>query len=180
MSKIITVHDKQFKPYIAFERIRARVREIAIEISRKHEHDNPLFLGILNGSFIFAADLFREISVPAEISFVKLASYSGIRSTGNVTTLIGLEEGLANRHIIIVEDIVDTGTTLHNFLGNLETYDPASISIATLLLKPNALKHPLNIGYAGFEVPNDFLIGYGLDYDGQGRNLKDIYTIVEE
>jgi hypoxanthine phosphoribosyltransferase len=178
MDNIVTVHDKQFKPYIVAEKIIDRVGQMSIELSKQYEEKNPLFLGILNGSFIFAADLFRNLSIPAEISFVKLASYSGIRSTGNVTTLIGLEESLTGRHVIIVEDIIDTGRTLSNLIPNLETFKPASVAISTLLLKPKALIHPIDVDYVGFEVPNDFLLGYGLDYDGHGRNLKDIYKLV--
>ncbi|HNN72725.1 MAG TPA: phosphoribosyltransferase family protein, partial [Ferruginibacter sp.] len=141
---------------------------------------NPLFIAILNGSFMFASDLFKELTVDAEICFIKLASYKGTRSTGNVITSIGLDESLKGRHVVIVEDIVDTGKTLYEFLPQLTNQQPASLRIAALLHKPEALVHPLTIDYLGFTVPNKFLLGYGLDYDGHGRNLKEIYQLVED
>ena len=140
---------------------------------------NPLFLAVLNGAFVFAADLMREITIPCEISFVKLASYAGTMSTGKVTEVIGINEDLTNRHVIIVEDIVDTGRTMERMLETLGTRHPASVHICTLLLKPEKLEVDLNIEYAAIEIPNEFIIGYGLDYDQQARNLRDIYTIVE-
>jgi hypoxanthine phosphoribosyltransferase len=140
---------------------------------------NPLFLAVLNGSFIFAADLMREITIPCQVSFVKLASYEGTTSTGKVTEVIGINEDLSGRTIIIVEDIVDTGQTLKRMIETLGTRNPESVHICTLLVKPEKLTVDLNIEYAAMEIPNDFIVGYGLDFDQEGRNLRDIYTIVE-
>ena len=140
----------------------------------------PLFLAVLNGSFVFAADLMRMITIPCEISFVKLASYQGTTSTGKVTEVIGINEDLTGRHIVIVEDIVDTGLTMKRMVETLGTRNPASVHICTLLVKPEKLQVDLNIEYAAMEIPNDFIVGYGLDYDQEGRNLKDIYTVVAD
>ena len=141
---------------------------------------NPLLLEVLNGSFIFAADLMREMDIPCEISFVKLASYQGTTSTGTIKEVLGINEDLAGRTVIIVEDIVESGLTMQRMIESLGTRNPASVHICTLLLKPERLKVPLNIEYVAFSIPNDFILGYGLDYDQQGRQLKDIYTLVEE
>ena len=143
------------------------------------EGKKPLLLAVLNGSFVFAADLMRHITIPCEISFVKLASYEGTVSTGKVVEVMGLNEDITGRDIIIVEDIVDTGKTMERMLDTLGTRNPNSLHICTLLLKPEKLKIPLNIEYAAMEIPNDFIVGYGLDYDQEGRNLRDIYTLVE-
>ncbi len=139
-----------------------------------------MFIAILNGSFMFASDLFKELTMEAEICFIKLASYKGTRSSGHVITSIGLDESLKDRHVVILEDIVDTGKTLSEFLPQLADQQPASLKIAALLHKPDALVHPLTIDYLGFEVPNKFLLGYGLDFDGLGRNLKEIYQLTGE
>jgi hypoxanthine phosphoribosyltransferase len=143
------------------------------------EGKNPLLLGVLNGSFIFAADLMREMTIPCEISFVKLASYQGITSTGKVHEVLGINENLSGRDVVIVEDIVDTGRTMKQMVESLGTRNPASIHICTLFVKPDKLEEPLDIEYAAFSIPNDFIVGYGLDYDQQGRGLKEIYTLVE-
>lgn len=177
---IVQVNDKRFKPYINSQQISEQVDQLANRINKDYEGKTPLFIAILNGSFIFAADLFKAITIEAEISFIKLASYKGTKSTGNVITSIGLDEPLKNRHVIIIEDIVDTGKTLHQFLPQLINQQPASLKIAALLHKPEALQFPVIVDYLGFEVPNKFLLGYGLDYDGLGRNLKEIYQLVEE
>jgi hypoxanthine phosphoribosyltransferase len=176
---IIQVLDKRFQPYIKAEEIQEQVNKLAAEINAEYADKKPLFIAILNGSFMFASDLFKELTIDAEICFIKLASYKGTKSTGNVITSIGLDENLKGRHVIIVEDIVDTGKTLHEFLPQLINQQPASLKIAALLHKPEALVHPLTIDYLGFKVPNKFLLGYGLDYDGLGRNLKEIYQLVE-
>lgn len=176
---IIQVHDKQFEPYISAGQINEQINKLGSQINKDYAGKVPLFIAILNGSFIFAADLFKTITIEAEISFIKLASYKGTKSTGNVITSIGLDEPLKNRHVVIVEDIVDTGKTLHQFLPQLINQQPASLKIAALLHKPEALKFPISIDYLGFEVPNKFLLGYGLDYVGLGRNLKEIYQLVE-
>ena len=144
------------------------------------EGKNPLFLAVLNGSFVFAADLMRMITVPCEISFVKLASYQGTMSTGTIKEVFGINEDISGRDIIIVEDIVESGLTMKRMLESLGTRNPASIHICTLLLKPEKLKVELDIEYVAMKIPNDFIVGYGLDYDQQGRNLRNIYTLVEE
>jgi hypoxanthine phosphoribosyltransferase len=177
---LIVVHNKKFQPYLTVSQINAEIKRMASEINRDYDGKRPLFIAILNGSFMFAADLFKEINIEAEISFIKLASYKGTRSTGHVITSIGLDESLKNRHVIILEDIVDTGKTLSMFLPQLQDQRPASLKIAALLHKPDALLHPLSIDYLGFSVPNKFLLGFGLDYDGLGRNLKEIYQLVED
>lgn len=176
---VIQVHDKKFSPYLTAGQIEEQIHRLADLINKDYAGKTPLFIGILNGSFMFASDLFKMISIDAEISFIKLASYKGTKSTGNVITSIGLDESLKGRHVVILEDIVDTGKTLHEFLPQLRDQQPASLKIAALLHKPEALIHPLTIDYLGFEVPNKFLLGYGLDYDGLGRNIKEIYQLVD-
>lgn len=175
----IKIKDKDFAVSIPESKILCEVERLAAQISRDLEGKNPLFLGILNGSFMFAADLFRRITIPAEISFVKFASYDGVSSTGVIKELIGLTEDIAGRTIVIVEDIIDTGCTMKKLLEDLGTRNPESIHVCTLLLKPEKLKVALDVEYVALEIPNDFIVGYGLDYDGYGRNLKDIYTVVE-
>jgi len=177
---VIKVNDKQFKPYISAADIYSRIATLAAQINTDYAGKRPLFIAILNGSFMFASDLFKEITIEAEICFIKLASYKGTRSTGNVITSIGLDEPLVGRHVIIIEDIVDTGNTLHQFLPQLFNQQPASLKIAALLHKPEALKYPLVIDYLGFSVPDKFLLGFGLDFDGLGRNLAEIYQLVED
>lgn len=175
----IKIKDKQFTVSIPEEKILAEVERLATQISHDLEGKNPLFLCVLNGSFMFAADLFRRITIPAEISFVKLASYEGTASTGVIKEVIGLSENIAGRTVVVVEDIIDTGCTMQKLLENLGTRAPESIHVCTLLLKPEKLKVPLDVQYVALEVPNDFIVGYGLDYDGYGRNLKSIYTVVD-
>jgi len=179
MEQTVNVLGKEFKPFISKQQIAARVEELGKQIDMDYEGENPLFLAILNGSFIFAGDLFRAITIEAEISFIKLASYKGTTSTGHVVTAIGMEETLNGRHIIILEDIIDTGKTLHSFLPEILQRQPASVKIATFLSKPEALQYPIQAEYVGFEIPNNFVLGYGLDYDGLGRNLPELYTLVE-
>lgn len=176
---IIHVLDKKFKPYIKEQELLAQIAKLGKQINEDYADKRPLFIAILNGSFMFASDLFKELTIEAEICFIKLASYKGTTSTGNVITSIGLDESLKGRHVVIIEDIVDTGKTLHAFLPQLINQQPASLKIAVLLHKPDAMEHPLTIDYLGFIVPNKFLLGYGLDYDGLGRNLKEIYQLVE-
>ena len=175
---VIKVHDKSFETYLSEEVILQRVKEIAAEIANSFADKKPLFIAILNGSFMFASDLFKHLNVEAEICFIKLASYKGMKSSGNVVTSIGLEVDLFGRNVIIVEDIVDTGKTLHNFLPKLVHQQPASLKIVTLLHKPEATEYPLQLDYVGFSIPNKFVVGYGLDYDGLGRNLKEIYQLI--
>lgn len=177
---IIKVKDKTFKTFIPEDEIQRRVKAVAEKINKDFDGQNPLFLAVLNGSFMFAADLMRYITIPCEISFVKLASYQGTTSTGRVKEIIGINEELQGRTVVIVEDIVDTGKTMKRMLESLGTRNPDSLHICTLLVKPNKLEENLNIEYAAMEIPNDFIVGYGLDYDQQGRNLRDIYTVVED
>jgi hypoxanthine phosphoribosyltransferase len=174
---MITIHDKVFIPFLPKEQIKQRVRALAWKINADYAGKKPLVLGILNGSFIFAADLFRELAIEAEISFIKLASYKGTSTTGHVVTAIGLEENLSGRHVIIVEDIIDTGKTLHTFLPQIQLQQPASLKIATFLTKPTALRYDVKADYIAFEIENKFVVGYGLDYDGLGRNLPDLYIL---
>jgi hypoxanthine phosphoribosyltransferase len=176
---IVKIKDKTFQTSITEAEIKQRVKELAIRISKDLEGKNPLLLGVLNGSFIFAADLMREMTIPCEISFVKLASYQGITSTGKVHEVLGINENLTGRDIVIVEDIVDTGRTMKQMVESLGTRNPASVHICTLFVKPDKMEEPLDIEYAAFSIPNDFILGYGLDYDQQGRGLKEIYTLVE-
>jgi hypoxanthine phosphoribosyltransferase len=176
--ELIKVHDKEFKPYISADKISEEVKRVASEINKDYAGKKPLFIAILNGSFMFAADLFKEINIEAEICFIKLASYKGIKSSGQVITAIGLDVDLVGREIIVIEDIVDTGNTLSKFLPQINHHHPASLKIAALLHKPEAMVHPIKIDYLGFSVPNKFLLGYGLDYDGLGRNIKEIYQLV--
>ena len=175
---VIKVHDKSFGTYLSEDTILKRVKELAAAINKDYAGKRPLFIAILNGSFMFAADIFKHLTIEAEICFIKLASYKGMKSSGKVVTSIGLEEDLFGKEVIILEDIVDTGKTLHNFLPKLVHQQPKSLKIATLLHKPEATEHPLTLDYVGFEIPNKFVVGYGLDYDGLGRNLKEIYQLV--
>ena len=176
---IVKIKDKTFKTSISEEQIKERIKEVAQRINSDMEGKNPLLLGVLNGAFMFAADLMREITIPCEISFVKLASYQGTTSTGKVQEVLGINENLSGRHVIIVEDIVDTGQTMKSMVESLGTRNPASVSICTLFVKPEKLQENLDIKYSCFSIPNDFIVGYGLDYDQQGRNLPEIYTLYE-
>ena len=177
---IIQVIDKKFTVTIPEKEILERVDKVAQQINKDMAGKNPLFLAVLNGSFIFAADLMRRITIPSEISFVKLASYQGTTSTGKVTEVIGINESLAGRTVIILEDIVESGLTIKRMMETLGTRNPESVHVCTLLLKPDKLKEDLNIEYVALRIPNDFILGYGLDYNQQGRNLRDIYTLVTE
>ncbi|MBL0132554.1 MAG: hypoxanthine phosphoribosyltransferase [Chitinophagaceae bacterium] len=177
---IIRVHDKEFEPYLTAEEINARIRIIAAQINADYAGKKPLFIAILNGAFMFASDLFKEITIDAEICFIKLASYKGTKSSGHVITAIGLDMDIIGREVIIVEDIVDTGKTLNEFLPQLQHQQPASMSIAALLHKPEATVYPLKIDYLGFTIPNKFVVGYGLDYDGLGRNIRELYRLCEQ
>lgn len=175
----IKVKDKEFELSITAAFIDEAVQKIAAEINRDYEGKDPLFISILNGSFIFAADLMRKITIPCQISFVKFSSYSGMASTKDVKELIGLNEDINGRHLIVVEDIVDTGLTIDRLLQDLKKFKPASVKLASFLFKKEAFKKNFKIDYLGITIPNEFVIGYGLDYDGYGRNLPDIYKMVE-
>ena len=173
----IKLHDKTFDTYLSESEIQEKIREIAAHLNQDYEGKRPLFIAILNGSFMFAADLFKYLTIEAEICFIKLASYKGMKSSGSVVTAIGLDVDLYGRDVVIVEDIVDTGKTLSEFLPKLDHQQPRSLKIAALLHKPEATQFPLTIDYTGFSIPNKFVVGYGLDYDGLGRNLKEIYQL---
>jgi len=174
----LKVHDKSFEVYLTEQLIQERVKEIAGQINKDFEGRRPLFIAILNGSFMFAADLFKHLTIEAELCFIKLASYKGMKSSGNVVTSIGLDDDLFGKDVIIVEDIVDTGKTLHEFLPKLLHQQPRTLKIASLLHKSEATTFPIKLDYVGFDIPNKFVVGYGLDYDGLGRNLKEIYQVL--
>ena len=177
---IVKIKDKTFQTSITEAEIKSRIKELAQQISQDMDGKTPLFLGVLNGAFIFAADLMREMTTPCEISFVKLASYQGTTSTGTIHEVLGINEDLSGRTVIIVEDIVESGLTMKRMIESIGTRNPASVHICTLFFKPDKLKEELTIDYVAFTIPDDFIVGYGLDYDGQGRELKDVYTIVAE
>ena len=176
--KIIKVKDKEFKLSITADEINNAVENLARQLNHDLKDKNPLFLVVLNGAFIFAADLYRKITIDSEISFVKLASYSGTSSTSDVKELIGLNEKLKGRTVVILEDIIDTGTTMQYLMNKLLYLGVAEVKLAALLFKPSAFRESYNIDYLGLEIPNEFIVGYGLDYDGFGRNYADIYKIV--
>lgn len=173
------VLDKTFVPFLSAEVLDKRIKELATQINKDYFGKNPIFIGILNGSFMFASDLYKNITLPSTISFIKLISYKGTTSTGTVITSIGLEEDLTDKDVILIEDIVDTGKTMKEFISTLQKQSPASIQICTLLHKPEALQHTLDLKYVGFEIPNKFVVGYGLDYDGFGRNSQEIFQLAE-
>ena len=174
---VVKVHDKEFETFIKSETIQARIKEIAAIINIEYNGNRPLFIGVLNGALLFMADLVKNITVECELSFMKVSSYSGLQSTGIVRSLMGLQESVKDRHIIVVEDIIDTGDTAMYIIDELKKQQPASLKFATMLFKPKALKHDLKPDFVGFEIPSDFVVGYGLDYDGLGRNLNDIYIL---
>jgi hypoxanthine phosphoribosyltransferase len=175
--ELVTVRDKVFRKYISREKIDRAVGEIASGINKDYADKKPLLLAVLNGAFVFAADLMRNLTIPCEISFVKYASYVGTQSTETVKTLIGLNEEIAHRDVIVVEDIVDTGITMEQLLNDLQTFNPNSVRLACFSLKPEAFTKSFTIDYLGMEIPNDFIVGYGLDYNGYGRNLPEIYKL---
>jgi hypoxanthine phosphoribosyltransferase len=172
--------DKTFVPFITESELHKEIKRIAEEINQDYEGKKPLFIAILNGSFMFASDLLKEITIPSEISFIKLASYKGTKSTGSVITAIGLEAEIYDRDVIVVEDIIDTGKTLSEFLPQLLHQQAKSLKVCSLLHKKDATKYPIDINYLGFVIPDLFVVGYGLDYNGYGRNLKEIYQLAED
>jgi hypoxanthine phosphoribosyltransferase len=173
----IKIKDKQFIPFISENAIEGKIKELAAQLKTDYEGKRPLLIAILNGSFMFASDLFKELKFEAEISFIKLASYKGTKSTGHVVTAIGLDTDITERHIIILEDIIDTGKTLHSFLPQLQHQQPASLKVAVLLDKPEPRQFEVPIDYKCFTIENKFVVGYGLDYDGLGRNISSIYQL---
>jgi hypoxanthine phosphoribosyltransferase len=177
----VKILDKTFELYIPYEKLRSVVETMADKMNKDLDDKNPLFICILNGSFMFAAELFKRISlIESEISFVKLASYDGDKTTGKVKQLIGLNENIEGRTVVILEDIVDTGITIENIIEQLEKLNPKEIKIATMLLKPDSLQKEVQLDYVGLEIPNDFIVGYGLDYNGFGRNLINIYSVIND
>jgi len=177
-TQTVTLHDKSFGIYLPETDILSHIKAIAEKINQDYAQLNPLFIAVLNGSFMFASDLLKEVTVPCEISFMKVSSYENTSSTGFVTELVGLKEDVSGRHLVILEDIVDTGNTVVKILACLQEKNPASIEIATLLQKPECLQHELQVKYICREIQNDFVVGYGLDYNGLGRNLRDIYKVL--
>ena len=177
--KVVQLHDKKFKPYIPVSTINDTIDRVAHQINNDYQGKTPLFLVVLNGAFMFASDLLKKVTIDCEISFVKLASYEGTTSTGKVKELVGLSEDIFNKDVLIIEDIVDTGVTMENLINTLKKDNPNSVEVVSLLHKPEAFRKDFEIKYVGFDVPNDFLVGYGLDYDGLGRNLDSLYTIIE-
>lgn len=175
----IQIHDLHFVPLIPEDVVQARVTALGKVLHEKYAGQKPLFISVLNGAFMFAADLVRAFDGACEVSFVKIASYVGTRSSGDVQTHMGLNIDIAGRHLIVVEDIVDTGRTLHFFMEQLKAQNPASIAIAACLRKPDAMEYPLQVDYVGFDIENKFVVGYGLDYDGVGRNLRGIWVLEE-
>lgn len=178
-NEVVQVHDKKFRLFIPENRIQKEVTRIADQMNRDLAGRDPLFLGILNGAFMFASDLYKQLSFPCQITFLKLASYSGTQSTGSVKQLIGINLDLKDRLVVVLEDIVDTGVTLETIIRQLSGYQPAGIRVATFLHKPDATIKEVKLDYVGMEIPNDFILGYGLDYDGYGRNFKEIYQVME-
>lgn len=173
----VTYKGLTFEPYIEYPKIISRIREIAQEITAEFKGKNPLLLCVLNGAFPFAADLFRELETDAEISFIRLKSYEGTQSSGKVKQIMGFNENIEGRPVIVIEDIIDTGTTIHNLIGTLKEMNPSAIRVATLLFKPESLQKPVKPDYIGFSIPPKFIIGFGLDLDGAARNLKDIWVL---
>lgn len=175
----VKILDKSFGIFIEEKVIKNRIQELGAQISKDYEGQTPVLLGILNGSFMFASDLMQNLSIDCKISFLKLASYEGTTSTGKVRQLIGLNEDIKGKPVIIIEDIVDTGITIEHIIKQLQAYDPSEIRVASLLFKPEAYQKERKIEYVGFDIPNKFIIGYGLDYDGLARNLKHIYQLID-
>ncbi len=171
------IHDKEFTKFISYDKINARIQKIAIQINKDYKEKTPLFIAILNGSFMFAADLMKKVSIPSEISFVRVASYEDMQSSGDIKKLIGLSENIFNREVIVIEDIIDSGLTMSKMLEEFTSLGAKNVTIASLLTKPGNMKTDIAVKYLGFEIPDKFVVGYGLDYNGFGRNLKDIYQL---
>lgn len=176
---MIKLHDLEFEPYISEEQINLAIDQVAARLNEDYKWQNPVFLGVLNGAFMFAAEVIRKFKGDCEVSFVKMGSYKGTESTGNVETLLGLNHSIKGRKVILLEDIVDTGNTLSSLNTILKAEEVASYEVATLFYKPEAYKKEFNIKYVGIEIPNKFIVGYGLDYDGLGRNLPEVYKLKE-
>ncbi len=173
---MVQIKDKQFEVFIPESKILQRISDLARQLNHAYANKEPIFIAVLNGSFMFAADLMKKVSVTCHISFIRVSSYQSMESTGKITELIGLQEAITNRHVVIIEDIVDTALTMSHLVAQLQTHGPASLEIVTLLCKREAMQKPMALKYVGFDIPNAFVVGYGLDYDGLGRNLPDVYV----
>lgn len=180
MKPEVTYNDFTFVPYITNQQIKARIHQLGQQITTDFRDKKPLFICVLNGAFPFASDLFREVDLDAEISFIRLQSYNGTASTGHVKEIVGLTDNIEGRSVIVVEDIIDTGHTIHKLIRDLQALKPAEVKVATLLFKPEALVRPVDPDYVGFNIPKKFIIGFGLDIDGKARNLNDIYMLKDE
>jgi hypoxanthine phosphoribosyltransferase len=178
--EIIQVLDRKFKKSISSQTIKDAIKKVAEKINNDLKNKDVIFIGILNGAFMFASDLYKQIEFDSQITFLKVASYQGTSSSGNVKRLVGINENIENKTVVILEDIIDSGITMESIIKQLKGYEPAEIKIATFLFKPNAFKESFKIDYIGIEIPNDFIVGYGLDYNGFGRKYEDIYTLYEE
>lgn len=174
-AKVIKLHEKEFELYISNDEIQKRVMEIAAKINEDMAGKNPLFIGVLNGAFLFCADVFKHLTIECELSFVRVSSYAGTTSSGAVKTVLGLDDSVKGRTVVFIEDIIDSGKTATFLTNEINKFQPESVHWATMLVKPESLKYVIDIAYKGFEVSDDFLVGYGLDYNGNGRNLNDLY-----
>jgi len=179
MTENIKLHDKVFKPFIGEAKLQEAIQKVADKLNKDLKDENPLFLIVLNGAFVFAADLLRKFNYDCDISFIKLSSYSGTKSTHTVREIIGLDYNVKDRTIVLIEDIVDTGITMEHVINQMDKLGAKEVKIATLLFKPGSFQKSYDIDYIALDIPNDFIVGYGLDYDGKGRNIPEIYTIVE-
>lgn len=179
-AETVKIHDLTFTPLFSEQQVQTRVHELGAMLTERFAGKNPLFISILSGAFVFASDLIRAFKSDCEVGFVKLSSYKGTQSTGSIQTVMGLEKELTGRHVIVVEDIVDTGRTLHFFLELLQQQNPASISPVTFLRKPEAAAFPVQVDFVGFDIEDKFVVGYGLDYESLGRNLPGVYQLVDE
>lgn len=179
-NQMVEVGDLKFVKYLPAKDIEQKVQEIADSIREDFHEKYPMFLVVMNGAFIFAADLIRKLDFPCELNFVRIKSYHGMQSTGKIDIYMPPNIELKDRHLIIVEDIIDTGNTMAAFMSELQDYHPASIKLTSILVKPDAHLHDIETHYPGFIIPNKFVVGYGLDYDGMGRNLKDLYQLYQE
>jgi hypoxanthine phosphoribosyltransferase len=178
LSDTITIKDLEFTPYVTHTDILERIKEIGIKINQDYENKNPLFIAVLNGSFMFASDLMKQVDLKSELTFIKVNSYDGVESTGLIKEMIGIGQSVTDRHVVIIEDIVDTGNTITHLLNEISKMDPSSIEVVTLFSKPDSHETKLYIKYTGFDIPNKFIVGYGLDYDGYGRNYQDVYQLI--
>ena len=174
----VKIKDKEFEKYLSQQEIEAAIDQVAKKMASDLSDSDPLFVAILNGSFMFVSELMKRVNIPAELTFIKLSSYSGVNTTGNVKEVFGLTHNIENRTIVVLEDIVDTGNTIEHIINELKKKNPKEVKVATLLFKPQAMQKDTHLDYVALEIPNDFIVGYGLDYDGYGRNLPDIYKVI--